>query len=116
MRLLIKLLMISIVVGFTSGCSKPPPERPVLPICVIDYPADEAICGVIDPGKIRTFQDLRGRSGIEFLLRYSLGPTKRVPLRVLDHAVALEPVSWKLLMNYLWEVEKAARRDCKISK
>jgi len=109
---LVGLLMILIAAVCISSCKGKVPPRPSITLCVIDYPAGEAICGETDPHGVFTFRALRGESAIEFLL--AQGPIRRVPLAELDRASAIPPRSWETLMNYLWEVEQAAGKDCKL--
>ena len=57
-----------------------------MPLCVMDFPAVEAICGN------------RGDKLI------------RLPLETMDKGVILTPKTWEDLVNYLYDIEGALKK------
>lgn len=60
------------------------PERPNIPICIIDYPESQAVCGFDKQQKIF-----------------------RIKLSDLDHGTAFSPGAWEEMQNYLDFVEES---------
>lgn len=65
------------------------PQKPQVVMCIIDYPANEAICGLTDTTQ-----------------------TTRVPLSTLDKATAFTPDEWQKLMDYKDQLEAWGQTHC----
>lgn len=81
MKLQRKLFVVfSLLLG---GCLRP--NKPVVELCVVDYPRVESICGMTGQGANTT--------------------TYRYSLDYLDKATALRPSEWKKIKDYIDKVE-----------
>lgn len=110
MRQLKNLLILSVIALNISGCDHGP-IRPVIRICIIDYIANEAICGDTKKTNALTMEDITDNDIRELLER--MGPVKRVPLSTLDRATAFAPREWEKLINYVGDLERYAKKHCK---
>lgn len=79
-----RLRLLSIILISSCAAIEQVPERPKIPICIIDYPASEAICGLDKQRKIH-----------------------RISLSDLDRGTAFSPDAWEEMQNYLDFVEDA---------
>lgn len=84
-----RTLLVSSSLLVLASCNVP--EKPVVKICVIDYPRMEAICG---------------ESGGD-------GSVTRVPLSDLDKATSFAPAEWEKVQNYMDELRDYIRNNCR---
>lgn len=81
-----QLVTLSIILISSCATLTDAPKRPNIPICIIDYPAAEAICGFDKQRKIH-----------------------RIELSDLDRGTAFSPDAWEEMQNYLDYVEDACK-------
>ena len=97
---LINLLIIFSLIGCASG-----PKKPSIELCVIDYPANIADCGMTDPELIKSLADLE----FDVLTGEIKASSEPKPLSYLDNAVAITQPHWKEFMDYLHKLEDYVR-------
>jgi hypothetical protein len=79
----------------TSGC-KSAPIKPVVTVCIIDYPRLEAICGETNRPELIEIEAVR-----------------RIPLSEMDRATAFTPAEWEKIQRYIHRLEDYAEENCK---
>lgn len=112
---LLKILL-STISAFIFGCATlppwmpPPPQKPVLTLCVVDYPANQAICGETS---FKTINSLREFSYNNVILEILNSPVvRRESLESLDKAVAFRPAEWEKSENYREQTEDYIKNYC----
>jgi hypothetical protein len=85
------------------------PKKPVVYLCVIDTPRDEAICGWTGGERIQTSEDLSYQAVSESI-RSSV---ERIPLEMLDKHIAFSPESWERVKNYMDELKNVIETQCR---
>lgn len=70
-------------------------KKPVITMCIIDYPSREAICGETNQAHL-----------VEVL------EPRRIPLSELDRATAFAPIEWERAQNYIHFLEDRATHTC----
>jgi hypothetical protein len=71
-----------------SACNLP--AKPVVTICVLDFPSGEGICG-------------ESGGGVDL---------KRVPIAELDKSTMFAPREWEKVTNYIHLLEEHVRNGC----
>lgn len=89
MRLVTLLIIFSLL-----GC-KAMPVKPVVTVCVIDYPRSEAICGETKNPDLLVLEEVR-----------------RIPLSMMDRATAFTPSEWEKVQVYVHRLEDYANEAC----
>lgn len=103
-----RLAILSLIFSLTACQTLPP--KPVLTLCVIDYPRLEGICGETSGDKINTARDLTYNNIVASIY---LSPTvRRVPLSSMDKSVSAAPPEWEKLQNYVHALEYAVQNRC----
>jgi hypothetical protein len=102
MRLAVLLVTSSIIIGCGTL-----PEKPVIEICLIDYPRAEVICGLTDSNSLQnaSYEEIRTKA-------MQASDVVRKPLIYVDKAVALIPAEWEKIENYRKALERYAREQC----
>jgi hypothetical protein len=76
------------------------PDKPIVEICVIDYPSSEGICTT-------TTKDMAAREvALQSLIAMA---QRRVPLSQMDKSVCFAPPEWEKVQNYIDRLEEALR-------
>jgi len=96
----IKLLPILLIISSLLGCYGLPTKE-IITLCVIDYPAGEAICG-------ETNKNFLPSTDVEEIIMWMDNP-RREPLITLDKALAMRPVDAEKHMNYVQKLEEYAK-------
>lgn len=85
---------------FLVGCNHLP-EKPIVTICIIDYPRLEGICA--ETSKETEAKDLALRA-------IAAAATRRVTLESMDKSVCFAPKEWEKVQNYIDLLEDALVR------
>lgn len=85
---------------FLVGCNTLP-EKPIVTICIIDYPRQEGICA--ETTNKTEARDLA-------IQAIAAAATKRIPLESMDKSVCFSPKEWEKVQNYIDILEDALRR------
>lgn len=84
-----RLRTFAVTFSLLTGCVTPPP-KPVVEICVLDAPALEGICGMVDSNV-----------------------SHREPIGALDKLIGFRPVEWEKVQNYIDQMEDYVRHQCR---
>lgn len=102
-----KLFFLSLLL---VACGTLPP-KPIVTLCVVDYPRSQAICGETGGEAVTSTRQLSYRTLVQTVK--ASATVRRVPLSQLDKSVAFTPVNWEKLKNYLDQLEAAAKERCR---
>lgn len=91
------------------GCSGAP-KKPLITLCVIDFPAMEAICAETSGEQIERVKELNSDEVKMFILESK--SVRRIPLSAMDKSVVIDPPNWERFTNYLGELEEYAKHKC----
>lgn len=86
------------------------PPKPLLESCVLNVPSGYAFCGFPDGEKFNTAMDADYERMVNAIEHSVAG--ERMPLTYVDKAIALRPMFYKALIEYVAELEKRARKSC----
>jgi hypothetical protein len=103
---LVKLLTILLL---TSSCNQVPP-KPSVELCILDVANMSALCGNTSAVGITTSEEAT-YNRLYSLVKTAQNATKQ-PLMYVEHGVALKPMQWGILQNYIHELELAAKTKC----
>lgn len=98
---------IALFLVFCGGCVGLP-AKPIVTLCVIDYPAGEAICG--DTHSVRSSDELT-YAAMREMIEGSPRVT-RVPLSTIDKSICENPSNWEKSRQYVIELETYAKTHC----
>lgn len=83
------------------GCNHMP-DKPIVELCVIDYPRSEGIC-------VTTTKDTAAREvALQSLIAMA---QRRVALSQMDKSVCFAPAEWEKVQNYIDKLEEALKRS-----